>query len=233
MKPWYTFFLAVALISPCQGQSTEQSFFATVVGITERNSVLISTDASLPPRQLVLAYISLPIEGQPYNERANSILKAQLLNQKVRIQPKPNTSGEHFISGIIYIGKENFNLDMVSRGHAWVNDLQYPTRGWINAQVIAKREQKGLWENPEAVHPREWARMREQNNLLKTKIIEIKSNDVVFERMKEFVIGNIFTKTYFSFDCAKAWSKIPNHKVRLFTSEQRAITEGYEMGSCD
>ena len=200
-----------------------------VVYITPKNGLVVDfIDGSR--QQVVLAYLSIPFGEMPYADRAHQILRAQLLGKQVNVRPV-GRQGEDYISGLVYLGGNNFNETFLRRGHAWVNHLQRPPPQWSRIEASANLSSLGLWSTDAPMHPIDWDSHRRQSQFFADGLSIVANDPDTPELLSKAFIGDRSAKQYFEFSCPK-WTDIPDHEIRIFTSVASAEADGFVKGSC-
>lgn len=211
--------------------SAAPPFFGQVVSVTESNSLVISRDSG-DRVQVVLAFLSIPLGDQPYADRAHRILRAQLLGRRVSVRPL-GSGDPRYILGLVYVGDQSFNLDFLSRGHAWVDYHQVSHPAWLGAQNRAKTLGLGLYADPAAKHPREWATdMTEVSRLLSAT--DSMSSDADFAAaLLSIFVGNRTTREFVSMHCFALWSTWPTSDLVPHLTFAGAEDSGYSQIPCE
>lgn len=102
--------------------------------------------------------------GQPYGEEALMALKSKIYGQEVKFDILGIDKYQRPF-GIIYLDDRNINQEMVSEGFAWAyrQYLEAPyASAFIKAEEQARREMRGLWQQPNPEPPWEF---RHRNNI--------------------------------------------------------------------
>jgi hypothetical protein len=207
-----------------------QPFFAKVLSITSANSLIVQSDAD-ERRQVVLAFLTIPVGTQPYAKRAHQVLSAQLLGRRVSIRPIGDPHDD-FTLGIVYVGSENFNLDFLARGHAWVDYYQVSHPSWLAAQRAAREGKRGLYIDPDAIHPLDWSiDFRKAQTLV--GVTEIMRTDAAFpDLLNKTFVGNRKQKIFVSMNCIGTWSAWPRATLVPFTTKAGAEDNDYSYEDC-
>lgn len=179
-------------------------FFGTVVEVSKANSLMVK-QAGGDITQVTLAFLSIPIGNQPYASRAHQILKAQLLNRRVSVRPIGSPDAAYLV-GLVYVGNENFNLDFLRRGHAWVDYFQVSHPSWLTTQQRARAEKRGLYADPEATHPLEWQRQMIKATRVSELAREIAADTTNTAKIRKTFVGHRKDKIYVPFDCIETWA---------------------------
>jgi len=200
--------LSLLLLNPpySVAKAGEQAppFYGTVVEISRANSLMVKQEGG-EFTQVTLAFLSIPVGNQPYAHRAHQILEAQLLNRRVSIRPIGAPDSPYTL-GLVYVGNENFNLDFLRRGHAWVDYFQVSHPTWLTTQQRARAEKRGLYADPEATHPLEWQRQMVKATRVAHLAKEIAADTTYTDMMRKTFVGHRKDKIYVPFDCIETWA---------------------------
>jgi hypothetical protein len=200
-----------------------------VVYVTPRNGIVVDfIDGTR--QQVVLAYLSIPFGQMPYADRAHQVLQSQLLGRQVNVRPV-GRQGTDYISGLVYVGSQNFNEDFLRRGHAWVNHLQRPPPQWHRIEAAANQSNVGLWTTDSPTHPIDWEMHRRHAELVSKGLTIVSEDPDSPELFANAFVGDRAAKRYYDFTCAQ-WTQIPNRQLRLFTTVQSAEADGFVKAPC-
>lgn len=138
--------------------ASAHAFQATVTRVTDGDTLQVCP-ASSQPVTVRLYGIDAPEKRQPGGGDAAASLAAMLpVGASVDVVPKSRDQYGRAVA-IVYRGDSCINGEMVALGHAWV----YPRycrervcRAWKRMQRRAQAEQRGLWQQPENIHPWKW-----------------------------------------------------------------------------
>lgn len=119
----------------------------TLVAITEDGRSL----------RLRLADIDAPEKDQRWGTEATQMLSKMALGRSANVRVE-DTDRYGRLVATVFVNEKNVNRAMVRDGHAWVyrkylRDLSLP-----NLEATAKRGQRGLWVNTDAIEPSRWRR---------------------------------------------------------------------------
>jgi endonuclease YncB( thermonuclease family) len=219
------FVLALLGASTAQAQT---SLLGRVVGVTAGNGLRVQLEDGARV-QVVLAYLAIPRDDQPYAARAHAVLRAQLLDQAVNVRPV-GVQGEGYVRALVYVRGQNFNEDFLRRGHAWANPLDAPPGTWYGLQAAAQAAGVGLWAAEAPVHPVEWGTVRRDAESMVSGEGRL-ARDVTSEQWRRVLIGDRRTRRYLPFGC-RAWTAIPQTEVAVFVSSKAAESEGFRPAPC-
>jgi len=131
-----------------------QEFTAKVVGIDDGDSIKLLTGDKTEIRVRLLG-IDAPEWKQPYRDAAKQSLSDLIFGKTVRVQP----TGEdryHRVTANVFIDRVWVNYVQVRRGLAW-HYVRYSTdKGLAAAELTARTERLGLWQEPQPTPPWEW-----------------------------------------------------------------------------
>lgn len=106
--------------------------------------------------------------GQPYGEEAAEELKRLVLGRVVTVALTGEKTYNRQV-GVLHADGTNVNLEMVRRGYAWayVQYLRRPHASeYLQAEGEARRERRGLWQEPKPTPPWEFRkRLRQKKHL--------------------------------------------------------------------
>lgn len=205
-------------------------FFAKVEEITRSNSLIVVPDGG-SRTQVVLAFLTIPMLNQPYGARAHDILKAQLLNRRVSVRPigKPL---DDYVLGLVYVRDNNFNLDFLQRGHAWLDVYQINHKAWRAAQAAARASGRGLYADPHAMHPLQWKTELDNAKRVHAIAAEAQQSGSFDKTINSTFVANRTDKTYVSTTCIKVWTQWPRRDWLPMTTEKGASANGYTRADC-
>ena len=219
----------LAALLPVGAANAQVATIWRVAAISPANS-LICLDEHGTPRQVVLAYLSIPAGRQPYGVRAAAVLRAQLVGRDVNIRAV-GPQGAGYLSALVYVGRRNFNEEFLRRGHAWVNHLQDPPSQWRRVEATARSARVGLWATPAPIHPIDWASAEHQARDVRGTLDRLAADQPAQQRMLGTFIGRRSAKRYYPFQCA-LWLELDHRDVVVFTSARSAQAAGYRAAPC-
>ena len=98
--------------------------------------------------------IDAPEMDQEYGKESKAFL-FKYLHKECRVIYKGVDKYGRTI-GVLYVVDVNINLLSVEKGFAWHYKKYSNDSTLVQAEVRARGEKKGLWENPNAIAPWEW-----------------------------------------------------------------------------
>ena len=225
--------LILLTLSPLSSTAKDDAappFFGKVVAVTAANSLVIKPQGA-PPRQVVLAFLSIPMADQPYATRARQVLEAQLLNRSVSVRTIGEVTPDYTV-GVVYVGSENFNMDFLKRGHAWIDYYQITHPAWMAAQRSAKEGARGLYADPDAIHPLDWKAEMIKANAAVNAANEMGSDQEFVRYLETTYVGNREEKIFVPTNCIQRWAKWPRVTLVAFLSVAGAEDNGYRLEGC-
>lgn len=102
-----------------------------------------------------LVGIDAPEFGQPFGEASRGALADKLAAGVVRVEGDARDQHGRLL-GTLRIGDRDINRELVAEGWAWAFG-GFSTEGeLLDAEAEARRGRRGLWADPEPLHPRQW-----------------------------------------------------------------------------
>lgn len=102
-----------------------------------------------------LVGIDAPEFGQPFGEASRRALADKLAAGVVRVEGDARDQHGRLL-GTLRIGDRDINRELVAEGWAWAFG-GFSTEGeLLDAEAEARRGRRGLWADPEPLHPRQW-----------------------------------------------------------------------------
>lgn len=96
--------------------------------------------------------IDAPEKGMPYAKKSKEFLAALLLDQVIELRLVSVDRYGRYV-GKVYCNGVNVNLLMVQAGYAWHYNQYSQDYALAQAQVRAREQKKGLWQNKEPLAP--------------------------------------------------------------------------------
>jgi len=222
--------ISIPPLSEADEHTAPPPFFAKVEGVTVTNSLIVRKDGG-DQQQVVLAFLSIPTLDQPYGERSNQVLQSQLLNRRVSVRPIGEAKDD-YVLGLVYVRDNNFNLDFLQRGHAWLDFFQISHPAWKAAQASARASGRGLYADPNAMHPIPWKNQMDNARRLQTMTNEVATDPNITSVLSNTFIGHRNEKTYVAASCFKVWSEWPKLAWVPITTREGAMADGYQELDC-
>jgi endonuclease YncB( thermonuclease family) len=146
--------LSILFISSCKLPVPPGS--GTVVRVRDGDSIILLDDKK-QEIEVRLAHIDAPEYGQPYGRRSKEFLAEMIAGKQVgyRVYDDADRYGRT-VAEVMLHDSINVNQEMVRFGHAW-HFTRYSNSGvYRRLEKNARRQNIGLWADPDAVAPWEW-----------------------------------------------------------------------------
>ncbi len=230
---WLCALISPLLIPPILADeyTAPPPFFAKVLEVTRSNSLIVQADAGAR-QQVVLAFLSIPKLDQPYGQRARQILEAQLKGRRVSVRPIGEPKSDYVV-GLVYVRQNNFNLDFLRRGHAWLDYYQISHPAWRQAQLAARASARGLYADPHAMHPIEWALELNKASSIANATGAMQTDEDFAAALATTFIGHREQKIYVAANCLKVWSQWPRSAWIPITTTAGATSDGFQQIACE
>lgn len=225
------FHASVAIADAKSYVELPEPYLASVVGVTANSSLVVKRHDGTH-HQIVLAHITIPIGDQPYAQRSRKILQHQLTGRQISVRPT-STPTAAYTQAVIYIDTNNFNIDMVYRGHAWVDFYNRNTQTYLKAQRSAVANGRGLYADPTAKHPVAWKTQKEQALELASSLDEMSSHPRMKTVLNKTYVGHRSKKIFVPTHCIAVWSAWPQTEHSVITTRAGAAADGYSETSCE
>ncbi|MCS6759984.1 MAG: thermonuclease family protein [Candidatus Devosia euplotis] len=222
--------MIILLTASSPSLAADAPFFATIEGITANNGLIATVDGDRKV-QIVLAFLVIPYGEMPYAKRASEILRAQLVGRRVSVRPIGTPRG-NYVSGIVYVGENNFNLDFLSRGHAWVDVYQVSHPSWVTAGNVAKDARIGLYADPNAVHPMEYEIEKSKAANITAMTQALKPGPELDRALNTTFVGHRHRKVYVQTNCIEVWSTWPANQHTIILTKAGADDDGFTFLEC-
>ncbi len=134
--------LLLALTVPAYANNAD-TLSAEVVAVTDGNTISIVRDGE--DVEIRLQGIDAPEEGQAFYEVARNGLAHAVLGKTVTIQMTGRDLEKH-LTGRVYLGEIDINLELVKAGLAWHNRPESSDKALMEAQKAARKAKKGIWQ---------------------------------------------------------------------------------------
>lgn len=149
MYSFIVLFLVLILSIDCQADTFAWRVTSIVDGDTLK---MASGENEIPVR---LHNIDAPEKGQPFGDKARSLLNVLCSNRTVLVRPQGRDGFKRLLAEVILPPTRSVNLELVSQGLAWTIR---PTDGspFFAAQLHASGLRKGLWSDRQPIPPWDW-----------------------------------------------------------------------------
>ncbi len=134
--------LILALALPAQGKIAEE-LSTEVVGVVDGNTIQVLKDGE--EIEIRLEGIDAPEEGQAFFEVSRNGLTHAVLGKTAVIHLTGRDLDNH-LTGRVYLGEIDINLELVKAGLAWHNRPCSREKALIDAEKTARKAKKGLWQ---------------------------------------------------------------------------------------
>ncbi len=131
-----------------------QIFNGKVVGITDGDTIriLVPTNQEVIIR---LAEIDAPEKHQAYGSKSKQVLSDKIFGKEVTVKIVSIDRYKRTVAQV-FIGDRWINKEMVAEGWAW-QYLQYSdSKDLIQAELVAREKNLGLWADKNPIPPWEW-----------------------------------------------------------------------------
>jgi len=109
--------------------------------------------------------VDCPESDQPWGSEAASFVQEVTRGKSIKIESLKRgryegAFGKKRIIGVVYAGQSNINLELVKKGHCWVNTKYTSDPEYLAAFQEAQNNLLGLWALPQSqrIPPWEWRR---------------------------------------------------------------------------
>lgn len=131
-----------------------------VVRVIDGDTVSV-LDANNIQHRIRLSQIDTPETKQAFSKVAKEALSDLIANKDVRVKID-GTDRYKRVLGEIFIADKNVNLYMVRNGFAWAYTDYVTDKRYLDAQALAKKEQRGLWVDAQPVAPWDFRRQQRE-----------------------------------------------------------------------
>ena len=132
----------------------EAALLCLVVAISDGDTLKVRCPDQ-PQLVVRLAEIDAPEKAQPFGRKSKQWLSTLCFNKQAEVRPVSRDRYGRTVGRVICAGTDA-NAAMVRAGMAWAY-TRYLTDPQIRAmEVVARREDLGLWADPHPVPPWEW-----------------------------------------------------------------------------
>ncbi len=161
--------LAPALSHAIEANVTKVADGDTVTAVTKDNQIL----------KIRLFGIDAPEKKQPFGQKAKQVLTEMVHKKDIDVDI---VTGDRYgrSVGIIRLGNKTLNEEMIKRGLAWVyHDYcnKPECEKWTAIEEKARKDRKGLWEQPSPQAPWDFRRAEKNRNKEKNKKSEKEEPD--------------------------------------------------------
>jgi endonuclease YncB( thermonuclease family) len=156
--------LAGAILLACAWPAHADEIAATVVGISDGDTITVLTPAHKQVR-VRLAEIDAPEAKQPWGQRAKQTLGGLVFGKQIKIVTR-GTDRYGRTLGRLYVGSLYVNAEMVRAGAAWAYEGYLTDYTLVSLEAEARKNARGLWAMPagEIVAPWDWRHNRQSES---------------------------------------------------------------------
>ena len=147
MKPLFLLsllFLSLSLFSA--------EIIGKVVGVSDGDTITVLDNLDKGKFRIRLDKIDAPEKKQAFGNKAKQFLSSLIFGKQVSIRYKAIDRYGRII-GLVYCDGAEINLVMVQNGYAWHYNSYDKTPVYIQAEIQARRDKKGLWADPNPINP--------------------------------------------------------------------------------
>jgi micrococcal nuclease len=111
------------------------------------------------PIRVRLYGVDAPERRQTFGKESTAVLEELVGGKAVEIAPESQDRYSRIV-GVVYVGKQSVNGEMVERGAAWAyrRYLHKSDADYCRFEISARKSKRGLWKAPEARAPWEFRR---------------------------------------------------------------------------
>ena len=152
--------LAAVLIasSDAVGRDGQKLLVGKVTRVSDGDTIWVS-DRLGQRHKVRLNRIDAPESDQPFGKESTLHLQSIVGNKEVTVEYE-NHDRYGRILGIIRLGDEDVNLQMVRDGYAWHYRHFDNTPSYAAAESEARTAKRGLWATPAPIPPHQWRRRK-------------------------------------------------------------------------
>ena len=143
----------------------QDELFGVVVKVVDGDSVMVRVQKTFV--QVRLWGIDTPEWRQPSSQAAKAFTRSRLLNQTVRLVSRDKDRYGRLVA-LVNSGEVLVNGELVKAGLAWVH-VYYCREDpfcdqWRQWEREAKKQEIGLWQDPEPIPPWIWKQRQQKGN---------------------------------------------------------------------
>ena len=132
-------------------------FTGKVVSVADGDSITVLRGREQVSVRLV--GIDAPEHTQPFGNRSRRALEALVKGQTVLVAER-GRDRYHRTLARIYRGDLDVNAEQIRQGMAWVYRHYSDDRNLEQIEAEARKQRRGLWQDPKPVPPWEWRKTR-------------------------------------------------------------------------
>ncbi|NJK93968.1 MAG: thermonuclease family protein [Bacteroidales bacterium] len=130
-------------------------YTGTIIHVTDGDTFVLQCEQG--SIKIRMDGIDAPEKDQPFGSESTNFMK-QYLYKKSTVKTNGVDRYGRTI-GTLYVDGININLLSVQKGYSWHFKKYSSDPELSSAEVQAKKEKKGLWEDPDAIAPWEWRKL--------------------------------------------------------------------------
>lgn len=162
--PFELMHLAILLVLIAIASAAQAEPFAgKVVGVADGDTLTV-LDGEKRQHVIRLAEIDAPEKGQAFGNRSKQHLSALCFGKTAVVVPRTTDRYRRTVARVECEGTDA-SAEQVHAGLAWVFDRYVTDRGLYAVQDEARRAERGLWADRDAVAPWDWRRNGRQQPL--------------------------------------------------------------------
>ena len=136
-----------------------QRFTVKVVGISDGDTFTGLNRDNLQLKIRIYG-IDAPEKKQAFGNRAKEMLSDLIFGKDVVVDIQSQDGWGRYISYVFTQDGEDVSLRMIQEGMAWHFVKYDATEQYADAEVVARKEKKGLWVDTEPIAPWDFRKMR-------------------------------------------------------------------------
>ena len=145
--------ICIFLFFALPGLYAQFSFEGNVIRVTDGDTITVRTgEVNFRVR---LHGIDAPERGQPFGTKARDALSEMVAGKVITVKVMDVDRYGRLI-GLLSLGDTAVNLEMLLKGFAWHYKDYDSSKSFAEAEASARREQRGLWAEPNPVAPWDW-----------------------------------------------------------------------------
>ena len=133
-------------------------FTGKVISIADGDTITVLT-ANNNQKRIRLSSIDAPEKNQPFGTKAKDFTGSLIHGKQVYIK-EDGTDQYNRVLGTVFLGNQNINKTIVHNGYAWAYRRYVKDSSYISLEMDAKRHQRGLWSDKNAIEPELWRRQQ-------------------------------------------------------------------------
>lgn len=144
--------LLLVLWLPVAALPQPRSYLATVVHVTDGDTIWVRPSWGGRPLQVRIQGIDAPESCQPFGGQAHKALQQRLLRQRVRVDERGRDDYRRTLARLQWSGQDVGHW-LVFSGLAWSYRYRRDPGPYAGAQAQARQARRGLWAARQPVEP--------------------------------------------------------------------------------